>query len=385
MKLRFSFIYIVCLFLVACQSNTEVEEIPSDLAGKKSYLKNKQAQLKELEVDIKSLEADIIEMDPSMKKAPTLVTIDTIQKSSFERFATLQGNIISEDLVNASSEIGGRILDIFVREGQNVRRGQLIAKIDLEVIQKQIAEIDISLDLANTIYERQKRLWDQNIGSEIQYLQAKNNKERLEKNLESIQFQLSKQNVYSPSSGVVEREVRQAGELTSAGGPIIQILNTNKVKVVVDAPESYLGIVKRGDYVDIKIPAIEKEFRGKISLLGRMIDPANRTFKIEVDLNNKSGIYKPNLGAEMLVKDLELDDVLVVPVNLVQQEVSGDKFVYVVDDPYATELNSRKVYISTGENYEDNVIIEEGLKAGDLLIVKGARQISNKELISIQS
>jgi len=385
MKLKFAILYLMCLTFFACQQQAEKEIVPTDLAGKKSYLKDMQQQLKKLEADIKTVEAEIIEMDPTLKKAATLVTIDTIKKSSFQRYATLQGNIISDDLVNASSEIGGRILDIFVREGQNVRRGQLIAKIDLEVIQKQIAEIETSLDLANTVYERQKRLWDQNIGSEIQFLQAKNNKERLEKSLESIQFQLSKQNVYSPSSGVVEREIRQAGELTSAGGPIIQILNTNKVKVVVDAPESYLGIVKKGDYVDIKVPAIEKEFRGRISLLGRMIDPANRTFKIEVNLNNKSGIYKPNLGAEMLVKDLEIDEVLVVPINLVQQEVGGDKFVYVIDDPNAEELNSRKVYISTGENYEDNVIVEEGLNAGDLLIVKGARQISNKELISIQS
>lgn len=371
--------------MIACQQTARVEEVPTDLAGKKSSLKDKQKQFKKLEAEINALEADIIKMDPSIKKEATLVTIDTIQKSSFQRYATLQGNIIAEDLVNASSEIGGRILDIYVREGQSVSRGQLIAKIDLEVIQKQIAEIETSLDLANTVYERQKRLWDQNIGSEIQYLQAKNNKERLEKSLESIQFQLSKQNVYSPSSGVVEREVRQAGELTSSGGPIIQILNTNKVKVVVDAPESYLGIVKRGDYVDIKIPALEKEFKARISLLGRMIDPANRTFKIEVKLNNSSGIYKPNLAAEMLVKDLEIDDVLVVPINLVQQEVSGDKFVYVIDDPNASELNSRKVYISTGENYEDNVIVEEGLSEGDLIIIKGARQISNKELISIQS
>lgn len=203
--------------------------------------------------------------------------------------------------------------------------------------------------------------------------------------MESIQFQLSKQNVYSPSSGVVEREIRQAGELTSAGGPIIQILNTNKVKVVVDAPESYLGIVKTGDYVDIKIPAIEKEFRGRITLLGRMIDPANRTFKIEVDINNRSGIYKPNLAAEMLVKDIEMEDVLVIPVNLVQEEVSGDKFVYVVDNSAQEELQARKVYVETGDSYENNIVILDGLNIGDFLIVKGARQVSNKELIAIQS
>lgn len=385
MKLKIGIAYLLCCCVISCQQGTKTDLVPTDLAGKKEYLKDKQQQVRSLEAEIKLLQEEIIELDPSMKKAPKLVTIDTITASSFERYAALQGSIISEDLVNASSEIGGRIMDIYVREGQTVRRGQLIAKIDLETIQNQIAEIETSLDLANTVYERQKRLWDQNIGSEIQYLQAKNGKERLEKSLESIQFQLSKKNVYSPSSGVVEREIRQAGELTSAGGPIIQILNTNKVKVVVDAPESYLGIVNKGDYVDIKIPAIEKEFRGRITLLGRMIDPANRTFKIEVDINNRSGLYKPNLAAEMLVKDLELEDVLVVPINLVQEEVSGDKFVYVVDGETQEELQARKVYIETGESYENNVVVLDGLGIGDILIIKGARQVSNKELIAIQS
>ncbi len=385
MKFKIAIVYLLCCCLIACQQGAKEEIVPTDIAGKKVFLKKKQQQVRTLESEIKSLQAELEDMDPSMRKAPKLVTIDTIQTSSFERYTALQGSIISEDLVNASSEIGGRILDIYVREGQNVRRGQLIAKIDLESIQNQIAEIETSLELASTVYERQKRLWDQNIGSEIQYLQAKNSKERLEKSLESIQFQLSKQNVYSPSSGVVEREIRQAGELTSAGGPIIQILNTSKVKVVVDAPASYLGIVKRGDYVDIKIPAIEKELRGRISLLGSMIDPANRTFKIEVNLNNSSGLYKPNLAAEMLVKDLSMEDALVIPVNLVQEEISGDKFVYVVDNPAAAELVTRKVYVETGESYDNKVIISDGLNLGDLLIIKGARQVSNKELIAIQS
>jgi len=385
MKMKLYYILFIGVLLASCQELQQSKDtvVPEDLAGKKEYLKLKQEEFKSLEREIKQLEKDIIELDPSAKKDVTLVTVDTLELSKFERFTTLQGNIISDDLVNASSEIGGRLLDVLVREGQSVRKGQLIAKVDLEAVENQISELNTSLDLAKTVYERQKRLWDQNIGSEIQFLQAKNNKERIEKSLESIQFQLSKQNVYSPASGVVERQVRQAGEITSPGGPIIQILNTYNVKIVVDAPESYLGIVKRGDYVDIKVPALEKEFKGRVSLLGRVIDPANRTFKVEVNLNNSKGEYKPNLLAEMLVKELEQEDVIVVPLELIQREVSGDEYVYVVANPQAEEWKTKKVYVQTGESYDNNIVVEEGLSPNDLLVVKGARQILNNEFITI--
>lgn len=376
-------ILIICLLFVACQQDVKEVIVPTDLAGKKEYLKQKQDEFKSLEKEIKALEEEIIELDPSAKKKATLVTVDTVQLTDFERFTTLQGNIVADDMINASSSIGGRLLDVYVREGQSVRKGQLIAKVDLEAVEKQIGELETSLELAQTVYERQKRLWDQDIGSEIQFLQAKNNKDRLEKSLETIQLQLSKQNVYSPASGVVEREVRQAGEITSAGGPIIQILNTYKVKVVVDAPESFLGVVKRGQYVDINIPALEKEFKGKVTQLGRTIDPANRTFKVEVALNNSRGEYKPNLLAEMLVKEFEQSDVIVVPLELIQREVSGDEYVYVVADPNAEEWITKKVYVKTGESYDNNIVVEEGLAPNELVVIKGARQLLNNELIML--
>jgi len=376
-------ILIICLLFVACQQKETELTVPTDLAGKKEYLKQKQDEFKSLEKKIKVLEEEIISLDPTAKKKATLVTIDTIQYTDFERFTTLQGNIISDDMINASSSIGGRLLDVYVREGQSVRKGQLIAKVDLESVEKQIGEIETSLELAQTVYDRQKRLWDQDIGSEIQYLQAKNNKDRLEKSLESIQLQLSKQNVYSPASGVVEREVRQPGEMTSVGGPIIQILNTYKVKVVVDAPESFLGIVKKGQYVDLNIPALEKEFKGRVTQLGRMIDPANRTFKVEVALNNSKGEYKPNLLAEMLIKEYEESNAIVIPLELVQREISGDEYVYVVADPTAEEWMTKKVYVQTGESYDNNIVVVEGLQPNDLIVVKGARQLLNNELISI--
>jgi len=240
-------IFLLIFVLVTACNNKEETQIPSDLEGKKAYYKEKQAEFKALENELKGINSELQELDPTIKKVLKLVTVDTVISQTFERYTTLQGNITADEMVNASSEIGGRLIDVYVREGQNINRGQLIAKLDLESINLQIAEIDNGLALARTTYERQKRLWDQDIGSEMQYLQAKSNMEGLEKKLASVKHQLGKQDVYSPSSGVVERQVRQAGEMTSPGAPIIQILNTYKVKAVVDAPESYLSIIKRGD------------------------------------------------------------------------------------------------------------------------------------------
>lgn len=376
-------IFILSLaFIFACQSKTD-QIWPENLADKKSVLKERQTLMKQISSDIEKLETEIELLEPSRKKAAKLVSIDSIDITDFKRYSTLQGNIMSDDFVNVSSEIGGRILNIFVKEGQPVKKGQVIAKIDLESIKKQIAELQISLDLAQTVYERQERLWNQNIGSEIQYLQAKNSKERLEKSLETIQYQLSKENVYSPISGVVEREIRQSGEMTSPGGPIVQILNTYKVKVIVDAPESYLNIVKKGDKVDLRIPALDKDLSGRISQLGRMIDPSNRTFKIEVNLPNSNGVLKPNLLAEMLINDVTEEDVIVIPLELVQQEVGGLEYIYIVGENEKNEPIAKKVYVETGESYEGNIVINKGISPGQLIITEGARNIVDKELIKV--
>ena len=371
------------LCLISCQQDS-VEAVPTDIEGKKAYLKNKEKELRSLESQIENLKSELKAEDPSMTKVPKLVTVDTIKSSTFQKYTTLQGSIISDEMINASSEIGGRILDIYVQEGQPVKRGQLIAKIDLETVNKQIEELQTSLDLANTLYQRQKSLWDQNIGSEVQYLQAKNSKERIEKSIESNSYQLSKQHVYSPSSGVIDKEFKQPGEVVSPSGPIVQILNTNKIKVVVDAPENYLSIVKKGDYVDINVPALSKDVRAKVTQIGRMIDPANRTFKVEVNLNNRNGDLKPNLLAEMKIKESEIKDAIVLSTELVQEEVSGKRFVYVVKENADGDTICSKRYVETGDSSDNGIIINYGLRWGEVIVNDGARSLLNNEVIKIK-
>ena len=269
-----------------------------------------------------------------------------------------------------------------MEEGDNVSRGRLIAKIDLESINKQKAELESSLSLAKDVYERQKRLWDQKIGSEIQYLQAKNNVERLEKTIATLNHQLTKSNVYAPISGVVEAVVLKAGEVASPGYPIVQLLNTNKLKVVADLSENFLLSVRRGETVEINFPALQKTMKGRIGLVGKTIDPSNRTFKVEVDVQNRDGLLKPNLLAEMKINNLTIKDAIVVPVNLVQQEVGGKSFIMVKGNKDGKDIAVKK-YIETGENSDTHIVATSGLDGSEIIIVDGNKNVSDGELIEI--
>ena len=365
------------MLLFSCAAPTQA---PNDLASVQAALKEKKEALRTLEAEIESLEDKYNELNPSAEKKAVLVTTKKVSKQNFEHFIDAQAVVQSDDVVKLGSEVGGRIINVTVEEGQNVRKGQLIARTDLEAVNKQIAEVESSLSLARDVYERQKRLWDQKIGSEVQYLQAKNNVERLEKTMETLKHQLGKSGIYSPIYGVVDMVFAKAGEVASPGMPIVQILSTNKVKFVADLPENYLGSVKRRDEVEVHIPALDKTMKARVSLIGSTIDPGNRTFKVEASVPNKGGILKPNLLGIMKINDFTLENVLTIPADLLQQEVGGKNFVYTASED---QTKAQKTYVMTGETGNDLIVIEDGLKDGDVLIVEGAYQVTDGDPISV--
>jgi RND family efflux transporter MFP subunit len=342
------------------------------IEGIKSALKQKTDEVSILQTEIKSLTAKLQTLDPTAKKPKVPVEVSPIEVETFESYSTFQANVTANDLGMASSETGGRITSLTVGEGDYVKAGQLIATVDLETIEKQKLELQTSLSLARTVYERQERLWKQNIGSELQYLEAKNNKERIEQSLKTFDSQLAKKNVYAPISGVIDMVSIKQGEMAGPGAPIVMILNTSQLKIEADIPEKFLSSVKRGNTVDVYFPALDIETRKSISSVGRRIDPANRTFKVEMNTSSMGGKIKPNLLAEVTVKEQSIKDVISIPVNLLQQEVSGENFVYIEAEGLAAK---RKVV--TGLSNDNTIIIEDGLTAGDNLIRTGAIGLSN--------
>ena len=376
--------FILFIGIIGCMPTPTSEELPDDVEQLSQYIQSKKNEVRDINRMIKAAEQKLGELDPStLVKPKTLVTSMLLEKRKFDHFIEIQGNVQAEDIVSASSEMGGIIIQMNRKEGDFVKRGQLIARLDTETLDKQIQELEISLDLASTTYEKQKRLWDQEIGSEMQYLQAKNAKERLEKSLETAKSQLKKANVYAPISGLVDRVMLKSGELAGPGAPILQIINTSKVKVVTAVPEIYLGSIQRNDLVTVRFPAINWETEARVTLLGRTIDPANRTFNVEIGLPNRQGMLKPNLMAQMLLNDQSVEDAITLPVELVQQEVGGQQYVMVVDT-CGEDVCAQKKYVSTGITYDGQIIVEDGLTGEEEIVVEGARSLSSGELLEIK-
>jgi len=367
---------LIVIVAISCKD----EGIPEDLVDKKKFLATKKSELRELQKEIDEVTKQITELEPPVEKAPIPVKTQIIQAKEFKRYTEVEARVMAEDIVSVSSDMGGRIIRLNAKEGQYVNRGDLIAVTDTETIETQVSEIETSLSLAKTVYERQSRLWDQQIGSEIQLLQAKNNVERLEKSMETLQSQIKKKNLYAPISGVVDAEYLSQGEIASPGMPIVSILNTSKLKIVADLQESLLGSVKRGDKVDIYFPALDLNSTNNISLIGRSIDPANRTFKIEINTSSLKGKLKPNLLTLVKINDYSQKNVITIPLNIIKEEVSGQKYIYKVINKNGKKV-AKKIPIEIGESSIDQVIVLSGIEPNDEIITTGGAGVSENIVV----
>ncbi len=380
--LLITFLLLTMLAISSCGEGTETAD-PVTFKDKKELLQKKKDQLSVLQAEIDDLQNEIVAASPELQEKARLVDTLMIAHTDFRRYIYIQGKVVADDVVNVVSEVPGRIIRVNAKEGDYVKKDQIIATIDLESLNKQKAEINTALSLAVDVYDRQKRLWDQNIGSEVQYLQAKNNKERLERSLESLDYQLTKSTIYAPISGTVDREMLKVGELASPGMPIITVLNTRNIKIESDLPERFLTKLDRGDRVVINFPSIEKEMTGKVTMMGRSIDPSNRTLKVEIKPSTYDKLLKPNLLAKIKIEELTIDDVIVLPSVYLLQQIDGKEYVFIVRKD-GDEFRTQKIFVQTSESSDGNIIITEGLNPGDIVISKGARNVSNGDLIIFQ-
>jgi len=365
--------------MASCEKQEKAPETLKEIAAELAELKKERSALNK---KIDEYTEKVAELDPSLQEKTKLVEVIQAGTSDFARYIDIQGSVEADDPVNAVSDMGGRITELRAKEGDYVKKGSVIAKLDVETIQKQIDELNTALSLARDVYERQARLWEKKIGSEVQYLQAKNSVERLEKSIETAQLQVSRAFVYAPISGSVDMVMMKQGEVTSPGMPILQILNTTNLNTT-DLPENYLKIVKRGMTVDLVFPNIDMETTGKVTLLGRKIDPANRTLELEITPRKSSALLRPNLLAEIKIKELENKGVVAMPLEYILQEVDGTEFIYLAVEDEEGQLRAQKTYVKLGDAADGEVIITEGLEVGQSVIYKGSRNVSDGELLEI--
>lgn len=371
---------ILLLTLVITTIFSCTETVPEDLKGKKQYVAKKKAEIREIQKEIDLVNKDIMKLDPPKEKQAVAVKTKVIVPDVFKRYTELEARVVSEDAANVSSDIGGRLVRLNVKEGDYVKRGQLIGVTDVELLETQMAEVNTSLSLANTVFEKQSRLWKQNIGSEIQYLQAKNNVEQLQKSVESLKTRIKKKNLYAPISGAVDMEFVGEGEMTGPGTPIVRILNTSKVKVVADVQESLLGSVKKGDAVEVFYPALDKTVTHKITQIGRTIDPTNRTFKVEIKADNSKRDLKPNLLSIVKINDFTAENSLFIPLDIIREEVTGDKYIYKVVEKDGKKI-AKKAKITLGESSGNKIIVESGISSNDEIIITGGSSLADNSLI----
>lgn len=348
-----------------------------DVTAKKKELKEKKKELQELRAEIAELENQIADLDPAFGKEvreAQLVTTLPVKQETFEHFVEVSGDVVSDKNVTISAETMGAVERVLVTEGQQVKKGQLLMNINDDVLRNTISEVRTKLELAKAVYERQKNLWDQKIGTEVQFLQAKANKEALENRLATLQAQQAQANVRAPFSGTIEDVMVRAGEVASPGMPMLRLVSLQDMTIKADVSESFVGAFKQGDKVQIYFPSLDKTFESTIKAVGQVINPNNRTFTIEARLPNDSELFRPNLLAVLKVKDFEQPNALVVPTHLIQRDRKGE-YVYVVENKDKVKQVTKK-HIETGLTYNNQTLVKSGIKANDQLVNEGFREVS---------
>lgn len=361
---------------------------------KKGSLGDKKAQLEKLKTEqvtlatkIKTLEEEISKLDTAAGKTEKakLIAVLPVVTEDFSHYIDLQGKIDADDIsyVAPPNGQGGVVTDLYVKQGQNVKKGQLLLKLDDKVLRQQVKIYETQLALAKELYNRTKNLWDQNIGSEVQLLQAKVQVEALEKQIATANEQIKLYTVYAPVTGIADQVNIKIGELfvgANAIGPQIRIVNNSSLKALVEVPENYMARVRVGSPVIVTLPDIGKSFNSTVRLASQIINPNSRTFTIEAAV--PGGTIRPNSVAAVRIKDYDAPNAIVIPVNLVQTDDKG-KYVYVVEKDSKGRNVAVKKPVVVGESYGDRIEIKAGLQAGMQLISEGYQTVYDKQIVTI--
>ncbi|MFA8433950.1 MAG: efflux RND transporter periplasmic adaptor subunit [Marinifilaceae bacterium] len=346
---------------------------------KEAQLKAYKKEMVALKKKIATLEKEVKSSQPDQNIIP--VKIQTLENSRFEHYIQITGNVEADKNIRISPEASGNIVSIDVVEGQKVKKGCVLGRLNTSQIQRNIDEVKINLKLSTTMFERQKNLWNQKIGSEIQYLEAKSSKEALEQKLEALEAQLDMAVIRAPFNGIVDEIFQKKGELATPQTPFAQLVNINKVYVEGDVSESFLTQIKAGAPAQLDFPAINFQTEAPIYRTSNVIDPGNRSFKIRINLNNPQHLIKPNLISLVKIRDFAQEDALVVPSIIIKQDFKG-QYLYVAKKENNHTV-ARKVYVKVSKTYNNQSMIAEGLSLGDSIITEGYTQVVNGTEVSI--
>ncbi len=374
---------LITLILVMASCGGGSKESDSSLAGKKAQLEAFKKQQAEITGKIQQLEQEILKLDPaSQPEKIKMVGITVIEKRDFAHYIDLQGRITTESMYYVSPRgMGGQVRAVYVKQGDRVNKGQLLLKLDDAIIQQNIRQLENQLAFAKNIYERQQNLWKDGIGTEVQFLTARNNVDNLEKQIAIVKEQAGQSNVYAEVSGIAETVNIRVGEVFT-GNPMagITIVDPSSLKAVVDVPENYVARIHKGMPVSVSIPDLDKTVDASISLLSETINQASRSFTAESRMPAIAGL-KPNQVAVVRILDHASKNATVVPVETIQTDDKG-KYVFVMREEQGKKI-ARKVPVTVGQFYDEQIEVIGGLNTGDILVTRGFQGLYEGQRIDV--
>ncbi|MHA7864819.1 efflux RND transporter periplasmic adaptor subunit [Flagellimonas marinaquae] len=380
------YITITALILASCGSGSSnsVENViaSKDVEAIRAKRNSVTEELKALEAQVKQLDEAIGEPDDNSKLP--LVSALTVAPQKFQHYLELQGDVMTDQNVLVYPEMAGTLYRVYVKEGQQVSKGQLLASIDDGGLSSQLAQLRTQAELAKTTFERQKRLWEQNIGSEIQYLQAKTQYEAQQSAVKQLESQVGKSSIRAPFSGIVDNIIKDQGTVVSPGpgSEVFRIVNLSDMYIDVEVPESHLPNVTVGKEAEVYFPVLGESITTQVRQTGNFINPSNRSFSVEIPVPNKNGKVKPNLTAKVKINDYTNENAILIPQSVVSENAEGEQYVYLISEENG-EVMAKKSIITPGKTQGDYLEVLEGISSGSQVIVEGARRVRDGQKVQV--
>ena len=363
------------IVLTHCSQDTENKD---GISPTPTNLEALQAKKDKLTAQINSATSELEKVNNALNKITfnekrVLVTAIELKAVEFEHTIEIQANVRTRQNLDLYPEFGGKLNRVYVKEGQSVKKGTLLAKVDDAGFQEQLDQIKLQLDLAETTFERTQRLWNQKIGSEMMFLEAKTRYEAQKKQLDQMKRQLAKTKIYAPFNGTIDQVFSNEGANVAPGvTPIMRIVNLNSMYVEADIPENYLTSVTKGSKALVEIPVLGQSQNTVIRQTGSYIQPSNRTFRIEAALENPTKEIKPNLNAKLNVIDYTNSTALMIPRRIVRSNAQGQNYVFVLANPEEeNQFVASQQFVVLGKTKNEMIEITKGISEGDLLIDEG--------------
>ena len=343
-------------------------------------VENKQDRLADLKKQQAAISQEITSLESEVRSGDNARVIDVsappVKIATFTSYVEVQGTIDADENVVANAEAPGIITQIYAVAGQQVSKGQVLAQLDNKALQQQILQVETQVELANTLYQRQKNLWDQKIGSEVQFLQAKSNRDVILKQLSALKAQASMYKIIAPINGVLDQMDFKIGQAVQPGMQGIRIVNLSKLKVKANVAESYATRVKQGDRVKVVVPSVSDSLITTISYASKVIEPTSRSYTVEVKLPSKQNL-KPNMTAVLRIVDYENKAAMVLPIKAIHQAENGE-YVFVAKNNIA-----KRVEITTKGIYQGNVEVVSGLHVGDNVVIEGTENLEDGDRLNL--